>query len=310
MLYEPNLYTIYNNILQFLPKKNEYEIEKIYNNGSLILLKKYIKLSNTKTIVFIPGTTGDTENKLIAIFIDFFSKCHYNIIFIIQQGQVITKDIAYSISKPHFISINDITDLTFAMNYIKTKYNNITMVGISLGSFLMLKYILTDNTIKCAVSISSLWNLRKTFDFWNTSYIKKQLYENYFINHCKKLLLNNIKIFKKYEKENTKFSIKKYMNSTSMKDILTYLNIIYYGYDNIDKYLDDAVIDIKKLNKTNVPILYFHCIDDPVCNFYDIPIKKILKNNKNIFMLYEQGGHSTYIQNIELYILNFLNIYT
>ena len=79
------------------------------------------------------------------------------------------------------------------MNHIKKNYNIEIIIGISYGAFIMKKYLYIDNTIKCAISISSPYNLRKTFDYWNASFIRKQLYDDFFVKHYKKSLQNNIK---------------------------------------------------------------------------------------------------------------------
>jgi predicted alpha/beta-fold hydrolase len=281
-------------MFKFLPKKNEYELEKIYNDGSTIILKKYTEPSNTKTIVCIPGTTGDTENKLIAKLIDTFQKKHYNIIFIICQGQQIIKNVSYTITKPQNISINNISDYIYAINYIKTKYNNIILMGISLGAFFMKKYLYIDDNITCAISISSIWNLPKTFDDWNNSIINKNLYDKFFVNYFKKGMQQNINRFEQYEKENSKFNIEKFMNSSTLKEVIAHLN---------DDNIDNAIIDIDKIK---VPILHIHCKDDPVANYQNIPIEKILKNNKDRILLYNKGGHAAYMPKVGKHILNFI----
>jgi len=292
-------YSLYSNLFTYLPRNNNYEFIKIYNNGTLILLKENLIDIHLPTLVIIPGTTGDTENLLFSQIVDKFIDNSFNVIFILQQGQKLNKKDPIPIETPRCVSFVDIGDIEYAMTFIKEKYKNkIFMLGVSFGAVLMKKYLYIDNEVVCGISISSPWNLRKILMQWESSWLIKKLYDRDFTNHYKNVILKNIDIFKKYEEENPKFKIADMLEARDIQEILKF-HLIYYNYNSMDDYLADSKVKIRNVKK---PVLFIHSKDDPICSINNMPIHKIKEPHK--LHITEYGGHAGYIKDIEILCLD------
>lgn len=287
-------YTFYSNYFTYIPKNNNYEYVKLYHEGTLILLKENIKDIHLPTLVIIPGTTGDTENLFFATIVDKFIENGFNVIFILQQGQKLNKKDPIPISSAKCISFVDLSEMKYAMKYIKEKVKNkIFIMGASLGALLMKKYLYDDNDIVAGISVCSPWNLRKTLEDWDNSWLIRMLYDKDFTNHYKNVIQSNIEVFKKYEEENPKFKINDIMESKNIKEVLQF-HVLYNKFESMDDYLSECKAKIKKIK---TPILFLHNKDDPVCHIKNMPVHKIKSPHQIHISSY--GGHVGYTKGIE-----------
>lgn len=288
------LYTFYYNLFTYVPKNNNYVFTKLIHNGSVILVKENIKDVNLPTLVIIPGTTGDTENKFISSMVDKFIENGFNVIFILQQGQKINKVDPIPIESSRLICLSYIGDVKYAMKYIKEKVKNkIFMMGSSFGTVHMMKYLYEDEDIVAGISVCSPWNLRKTLKFWETSTFVKMTYDRIFTNHFKRVIEENKDIFYKAVEENPRINMDQILESKNIQEIINY-QAQFYNYDSLEDYLYECKAKVKKIKR---PVLFIQSKDDPVCPIENMPIHKIKEPHQ--LHIPESGGHVGWYDRID-----------
>jgi predicted alpha/beta-fold hydrolase len=288
------LYTFYYNVMTYIPKNNNFVFTKIYNEGTLILIKENIVDVNRPTLVIIPGTTGDTENTFISAIVDKFIDNGFNVVFILQQGQKINKVDPIPIETPRMICLSYIGDVEYAMKYIKEKVKNkIFMMGTSFGTVHMMKYLYQDEDIVAGISVCSPWNLRKTLKFWENSMFVKMTYDKMFTKYFKGVIEKNKDLFLTHAKENPNINLDQILSSENINQIIHYQSQ-FYKYDSLEDYFYECKAKVKKIKR---PILFIHSKDDPVCPIENMPVHKIKEPHK--IYIPESGGHVGWYDNID-----------
>jgi predicted alpha/beta-fold hydrolase len=177
-------YSLYCNWFKYLPKNNDFELETVELDGMNIVFKKMIKNKLFPTLLIVPGTTGDTENYFFSKIVDFFINKNFNLIFILQQGQKLTKTTSIPIKKPKFSLVTDVSFLEFSVEKIKEQVDgNLYLMGVSFGALYVKNYLSKTNPIKAGICVASPWNLKKTLEDWEQNYWIKYFYDKSFTGY-------------------------------------------------------------------------------------------------------------------------------
>lgn len=180
-------------------------------------------------------------------------------------------------------------DIQFIVDYIiqNKNYNQIVLIGFSLGGNAMLKYLgeTAENIsekIKAAIAISVPCDL-------SSSAKKLALRENYiymkrFINKLR------VKLLLKHQLYPDMIDVNRIHSMINFKDVDDLYTGPAHGYKDAEEYYSKCS-SLQFLSKINIPTLILNAVDDPFLSPECFPIQEA-NENKNIFLeITPAGGH-------------------
>jgi predicted alpha/beta-fold hydrolase len=286
-------YSLYCNWFKYLPKNNQFVFKNLQEGE--IILKSNIQNSSYPTLLIVPGTTGDTENLFFSKIVDFFIENHFNVIFILTQGQKLNKTESIPVVNPKFSSSKDTFHIEISVQKIKeTITGPLFLMGVSFGALYVKNYLCKDkNDIQCGMCVASPWCLEKTLNFWKKGKVIKYFYDQSFTGYYKNLIHSNWKVFEEYEKQNPNFKIEKFLEAKDIPELLNFCAILDNN-KSFDQFMKESSGQIENLK---TPLLIIHSKDDPVCPYENIPLDKI--DHPHHIYLSDYGGHMGWINNVD-----------
>ncbi|MBL4755466.1 MAG: alpha/beta fold hydrolase [Flavobacteriales bacterium] len=181
-------------------------------------------------------------------------------------------------------------DLNTAINSIIEEYDEIFLVGFSLGGNIVLKYVgdgiyPIDPKIKAVVSISVLMDLDGGVS--ELAKFKNRFYNNFFLKKLKK------KIKLKHKQHPSKINLEKLHKVKTLVDFDEYITCAVYGYESLQDYYSKC--NSKQfLNQITIPTLIINSLDDPFLSKSCYPFKEAEENPSLFLMTPKYGGHVGY----------------
>ena len=250
------------------------------------------KHKNKPLLLIFPGITGVFEDTYCYNLCIAGLDNDYDVVLYLMR----TLSDEMNLSKGYFDYIEDIED---EINLIKKRNKNtIFAIGGSFGANCLAYYLGTKNVINkkinYAVCISGPYNYIMVHRFGtNTLFEYLILYfekKNYLIP----ALSTNEKYYNLKKKKIFDINIIKSANSVSEFDQEFFAKVT--GNTNKDDFYLN-ISSYKLVKNINIPTLFIHSKDDPICTFDAVP-EDFIKENKNTLLIKtEYGGHLCFIEN-------------
>ncbi len=266
-------------------------------------------INSKKLIIAIHGLEGSSYSNYIQSLVTRGNNKNYDVIALNLRGCSGVPN--NKLNSYHSGKTEDLWDMIKHINN-KYSYNEISIVGYSLGGNLTLKFMgefsekIPKNIIK-AIGISTPCDLKGSANELSKGFNK--IYQFRFIKSLKKKAKEK---FLKFPNHN--LNEEKILNSKTFKEFDNYFTAIANGFKNAEDYWQKSSC-INFIEHIKIPTLLISALDDPFLSDTCFPFKEAEKNKNFYFLPSKYGGHVGFYQNFNLKnntwldetILNFIN---
>ena len=168
------------------------------------------------------------------------------------------------------------------------------MVGFSLGSNLLVKYLGeqgTTSSITAALSVGNPFNLLNTSSHLSSNVFYKYVYNANMAKGLKALALRIKDVFHGHPHIN----ISDVLKTVTVQEFDELYTRRIFGYDTISSYYQDASCD-KHISTVCTPLLCINSLDDPISISSSIPYDDLVDNHNVILITTQHGGHLGFFQ--------------
>jgi uncharacterized protein len=187
-------------------------------------------------------------------------------------------------------------DLRFLINTYAPQYDEVVLVGFSVGGSLCIKY-LGENPSQVPSQVSRAIAISSPVDLAETAYVLKlganRIYLKYFLQSFKRKLRVKRHLFPE--------SISRHFFD-GIKDFESYDNKYtapWFGYADARAYWKDASCR-QFINDVKIPLLFMTAEDDTFFRASNIPYREVLQNPNLKLLAVPKGGHVGFFQGLGL----------
>ncbi len=182
----------------------------------------------------------------------------------------------------------DTKDLAFVVDYLKTKSDQVSAVGISLGGNVLLKWLGetgAQNPLFKAAAVSVPFELKTVADRFMQGV--SRIYQSRLLRVLKKNMV------KKFKQVKAPFDLSILKNIDSFWEFDDKITARLHGFKNVKEYYKIAS-SRQYLKNITVPTLIIHSMDDPFMTIEAVPFPSELSSSTRM-ILTEKGGHVGFI---------------
>lgn len=274
--------TIYSSLFRKLNFNNSFTRKRIKTEDDDFLDIDFLKNENRKIAILCHGLEGSSSSTYIKATSKLLYSNGYDIAAMNYRS--CSGEINKQLKMYHS---GHTDDLHTVINLVLPNYDEIYLIGFSLGGNMVLKYIGDDihkvNTkIKASVGISVPVDLHGSS--LELSKFKNFMYNRRFL----KTLIKKIKL--KHKQHPGKFDIKQLKNVKKLIDFDNYFTSVIHNFKDAKDYY--AKCNCKQfLEKITTPTLLINSLDDPFLSKSCYPITEATNSNYLNLMTPKYGGH-------------------
>jgi predicted alpha/beta-fold hydrolase len=271
--------TIFSSLLR--KKKTCFFIRKrIQTSDNDFLDLDLILNKNKKCIILSHGLEGNSYRSYITNMAQHLIKHGYDICAWNFRG--CSGEINKQIRMYHSGSTNDLDEV---VDYVKSKYDEVYLVGFSMGGNLTLKFLgekgnNLNHKIKGAVTFSVPTDLSGSCDrlekWYNRIYMKR------FLTNLKGKLIIKQNLFP------NQISLENYDSIKSFREFDERYTAPIHGFKNANDYYEKCSSK-QFISLITVPTLIVNAKDDPFLSKSCFPVEECM-NNKNVYLEIPNGG--------------------
>lgn len=279
-LFNRHLETIYPAIFRNIDLERPIRERITTIDGDFLDLDWY-KHGSSKLVILNHGLEGNSSRSYILGMSKIFLENNYDVLTWNYRG--CGEELNH---KPIFYHSGATYDLKTVVNHSEKNYEEINLVGFSLGGNLILKYLGENqnlsNKIKKGVAISVPLHLssssKKISSFENTLYSKR------FLKTLKE------KVVLKSKAHPTEIPIQMLKNIKTLTDFDDYLTGPLHGFSDAEEYYE-INSSLYYLKEIKVPTLIINALNDPFLSELCYPTDLADKLEKVYFEFPKKGGH-------------------
>ena len=259
-----------------------FQRERINTEDNDFIDIDWSKVSSKKLIVLLHGLEGSSNGQYIKGMCRIFNKNNWDALAMNYRG--CSGEINKTIRMYHGGATDDIE---FLINYIEKDYEEIALVGFSLGGNLLLKYLgdgkyKLNKKIKGAAAISVPCDLKSVME--NLGRKKNLIYSKRFLKALKKkVMLKKMLLPNEISDEHLKY-IK------SLKDFDDKYTAPIHGFKDAYDYYEKCSCK-KFLKDIKTPTLIINALDDPFLDKDCFPVDEVEINENLSLLMPKHGGH-------------------
>lgn len=284
-LKNPHIQTIFPLIIRKKEKIN-YQRERLITKDNDFIDIDWSKVGSKKTTLIVHGMEANSNEKSILALVKAFNKRNWDCVCLNLRGCSGEPNL-----QGYFYHSGATCDIdTVIKNIVKQKkYNEIGLIGLSLGGNLVLKYLgekkyKIPSVLKKAASISVPCSLNTCCEKID----KNKTYQKHFL----KSLIKKVRIKSKIYPDKICTNNLKYVKSIRTFD--DYYTAPLNGFKNSEDYYIKSS-SLQFLSRIKIPALILNANDDPLLDEYCYPIEIVKKNKFLHLEITEYGGHLGFI---------------
>jgi predicted alpha/beta-fold hydrolase len=277
--------TLFTHLYRNAPKIT-YTRERINNQSNFSLYLDWVKSSSKNLLILTHGLESNSSASYIRSMAHEFLQKNFDILAWNCLGCAIGE----KIEKNSYYHSGVSNDLGSVIDHVieKNEYENIILIGYSMGGNIMLKYLGEKHTyhsskIKGAMAISTPVDLVSS----SISLTKRSnfIYTKNFLNSIHKKIKEN-----RIDLEELNLDIEAILQAKNLSEFDHLFTAPVHGFKSgLDYY--ESSSSIQKLVDIKVPTLLLNALDDPFLGAKCYPDEAQIANN-NITTLYPKyGGH-------------------
>lgn len=281
LLRNGHLNTILNSLIR-KPESLSYKRERIITPDDDFLDVDFHKKGNGKVAILCHGLEGSSDSNYIQGMATLLSKKGFDIVAL--NYRFCSGEINKQLKSYH---AGDTSDLNLVINLIEPDYKEIYLVGFSLGSNLILKYLgdqkyKLSTKIRAAAAVSALVDLEGAS--LELSKPKNVIYSKRFI----KTLAEKMKL--KHQQYPDDVDIDKLSKVKKVIDFDDYFTSVMNGFKDAKDYYSKSN-SLQFLKNIETPTLIINALDDPFASKSCVPTKEAKANDNLYLMTPKYGGH-------------------
>ncbi len=186
---------------------------------------------------------------------------------------------------PRFYDHGDIQDLHEVIQHAGKSYQNIKLVGFSMGGTMVINYLGSDNVdsnIKKAIVISAPIDLQAASENLNKG-LNKFLEKSFLKKWKRKIRLKAINF-------PNLFDLSALERVTTLVELYRYL-IPLHGYETLGEYYEKWSCE-QYLSKIDIPLLIVNAVNDPMLSRNCYPVEACKKSETVFLEIPKYGGHT------------------
>lgn len=270
----PTLFRKVNNI--------KYKRERIETLDKDFIDIDWSKVESKKLLILLHGLEGSSNGQYIKGMARVFNENNWDICAINYRG------CSGEINKTQRLYHSGATDdVEYLINLIEKDYEEIGLVGFSLGGNMLLKYLgdgqyKLNSKIIGGAAISAPCDLKKTME----SLEKKTnfIYSKRFLRSLK------IKAMQKKDFLPNEISNESIKKIHSLKDFDDKFTAPIHGFKDAFDYYNKCSCK-QFLKNIKIPTLILNALDDPFLTKESFPIEEVKENNNLMLITPKHGGH-------------------
>jgi predicted alpha/beta-fold hydrolase len=260
----------------------EYKRQRIKTTDNDFFDIDWSKVNSKKLLVLFHGLEGSSSGKYIKGMCRIFNKNQWDVCAMNYRG------CSGEVNKTvRFYHSGATDDVDYLINTIEKDYEEIILVGFSLGGNLILKYLgdgicNLNNKIKVAAAISVPCDLQSSME--NLTKKKNYIYSKRFLKALKNKVLLKKNIMPDQITDEYLDSIK------SLKDFDDKYTAPIHGFKDANDYYDKCSCK-QYLKGIKIPTLIINALDDPFLSEECFPFEEVEANEKLTLITPIHGGH-------------------
>ena len=282
--------TVYASLVRWIPKV-KFNRERIEIDQSDFLDLDWKKVGSKKLVLILAGLEGKSTSLYSRAAVRYFNRQNWDAVCMNYRG---CSGEPNRLLRGYHMGASD--DVKFSIDHIIAKYNydEIVILGYSLGGNLALKYIGEENEnlpsqIKATVSFSVPMDIKKSNErlnkWYNWHYIKWFMITlNYKANQKKRQFPEALKKYKGF-----------FMTGNFVY-FDTHFTAPANGFKSVDDYWESSSCK-PYLNKIKIPSLIIASNDDTFISNNCYPKPQAENNSKLFLEITNHGGHCGFIRN-------------
>jgi len=259
-----------------------YERSRIITEDNDFIDLDWSKVNSKKLVVILHGLEGCANRHYVKGMCRIFNRNNWDALAMNYRG------CSGEMNKTlRFYHGGATDDLDFLINYIEKDYEEIVLVGFSLGANLILKYLgdgqfKLNHKLKAAAVISAPCDLKDTM----VSLQKKGniIYSSMFLKDLKE------KVKLKKEDFPNDISPEDIKNIKSLKDFDDKFTAPVHGFKDAYDYYEKCSCK-KFLKNIKIPTLIINALDDPFLSEKSYPVEEAALNENLVLLMPKYGGH-------------------
>lgn len=281
--------TIYASLLRWIPRP-KFKRERIETPDGDFLDLDWAKVGSKKLLIVLPGLEGKSRSRYSKACIHYFNKRGWDVLGLNYRGCSGTPN---RLLRGYHMGASDDVKLTVEHTIDNYHYEEIVLIGFSLGGNLALKYAGEEGTnlpkvVKNIISFSAPMDIKKSDErlnrWYNWHYLKWFMFPlNWKANRKKRQFPDKLK------------SYKGFFMSGNFVYFDTHFTAPANGYKNVEDYWRESSCQ-PYLSKIVVPTLIISSLNDTFISEDCYPYEAA-KTNANLFLeIPKYGGHCGFIR--------------
>jgi predicted alpha/beta-fold hydrolase len=281
----------YNTFIPALFLKNPdttYKRKRLITTDDDFIDVDFSMVGADKAVVICHGLEGDSSSGYIKHFVDYFNKEGWDAIVPNYRGCSGEMN-----NQLRMYNSGTTDDLDFIINSTIADYNQVVLIGFSLGGNLILKY-LGERTFKISDKINGGIAISAPVNLSNAS--KELLKAENFAYQIRFLRSLINKILKKKRQFPDQISLKPLLKTYNLYQFDNYFTAPIYGYRDAEDYYSHNS-SLQFLGQLERPALLINSLDDPFLGELCYP-RDIAEKSKEFFYCSPvHGGHVGFVKN-------------
>lgn len=292
--YKPPFYLFNQHLETIVPsalrkvKGVKYERERIETQDGDFLDIDWVRNNNSRLIIASHGLEGSSERPYIQGVAKLFRQNNWDVLAWNCRscsGEMNRKEFLY-----HHGFTQDVEEVV--NKALKEGYNEIVMIGFSMGGSLTLKYVGENGQdlypeIKAAMAVSVPCNLSSSSKMLALK--KNKFYQNRFMRKL------DIKLRHKNEQYPGLLEIKPWQTFKDFHEFDSHYSAKIFGYKDAQDFYD-SVQCFPHLKNIKIPTLILNALNDPMLTGDCYPESEANANQNIVLELTSHGGHVGFLQ--------------
>lgn len=280
--------------------KISYQREKFNTPDDDFIDLDWSKIGSHKLAIFIPGLEGNSEKTNMTSLLQKINRTGWDVVIFNYRGSFGPNNLLKSYNG------GDIEDLTLVIEHVQKNYEQIVLVGCSIGGNVAIKYAgikgknINKKITHVATFSSPLTDLKEVTLKVSSNWI----YNNYFLSTYKE------KIKEKHQKM-PDYPVKKIKN---LMDYDKYYIVPYFKeFKDLDDYYEKSS-SLKYIGNITIPVYTIISQDDPFLtkNTINLTYEAAIISKSFVMEKTNYGGHCGFLTGLsdnyyEDRIVNFIN---
>uniref|UniRef100_A0A3B1J2W5 Phospholipase ABHD3 n=1 Tax=Astyanax mexicanus TaxID=7994 RepID=A0A3B1J2W5_ASTMX len=251
---------------------------------------KYPQSSTRPTVLFLPGLTGNSQQKYIRTAVQKATQHGYRCVVLNYRcfgGE--------ELLTPRTFCAADTSDVETVVNHVKELYPQAPLLGagVSLGGMLLLNYLARkgkESKMIAGLTMSVVWNSMDSSESLEQP-INKLIFNRHLASGLCVAVKKHRKILEKV------IDMDYVLKARTIREFDERFTSVMFGYKTCADYYKDAS-PANRAHQITVPVLCLNAADDPFSPKHALPVGVIQRMPNVALLVTAHGGHIGFLEGL------------